>query len=328
MGTVPEAPLLPGQAAPIPTGGFLPRGADAVVMVEYTAPAGGGGVEVYKPVTAGSNVLAKGDDVRAGETVVAAGRILRPQELGLLAALGITTVRVYRPPVAAVVSTGDEIVPAGGSPRPGQVRDANGPSVASLLRASGCRVAASGIVPDNAAALERALRSGLDQADLVVLSGGSSVGLRDLMAEVVAGLDGAEILAHGVSIRPGKPTLLARRREQAIFGLPGHPVSALLVAHAFLVPFVKYLQGGPLRKGPLGERRRAILASPVASTIGLEEYVRVSVEEQAGGGCLAAPVFGNSGMLSTLVKADSVVVVPMNSEGIGMGETVEVIRLS
>ncbi len=184
-----------------------------------------------------------------------------------------------------------------------------------------------GIIPDNAAGLRAALEEGLAGADIVVISGGSSIGTRDLIVDIVAGLPEAEVLAHGVAIRPGKPTLLAGRRGKAIFGLPGHPVSALIVAQLFLLPFLKYLSGAALKKGPHGARIKAELATSVHSTIGLEEYVRVRLEEDARGNTLAHPVFGKSGMLSTMVKAHGVIVIPMNAEGFARGEAVEAIML-
>ncbi|MBZ5497510.1 MAG: molybdopterin molybdotransferase MoeA [Acidobacteriia bacterium] len=327
MGTMPDFAIRAGQAAHIPTGGFLPAGADAVVMVEYTNPAGGNRVEVTRPLTVGTNVLEKGEDVKAGESVIRAGRALRPQELGLLAALGVTHVRVYRRPRVAVISTGDEVVPIDRTPKPGQIRDANTYSISALVRAVDGEPKSFDIVPDDGAMLGGALENGLAQADIVVVSGGSSVGTRDLMVDVVAALPGVEVRAHGVAIRPGKPTLLARQKGKAIFGLPGHPVSALIVAQAFLAPFLKYLQGGRLEKGPLGQRVKAVLSTSIHSTVGLEEFVRVFLEEASDGGFFAQPVFGKSGMLSTMVKASGIVVVPMHVEGFAQGEVVEVIRM-
>ena len=327
MGTVPDAAIGAGQAAQIPTGGYLPPGSDAVVMVEYTKPVDDHTIEVMRPVTVGANVLERGEDVRSGETVVFAGSILRPQEAGLLAALGITEVSVYRRPRVAVISTGDEVVPVAQKPAPGQIRDANAHSISALIRASGAEPIRFDIVPDDAAMLREALEDGLAQADVVVLSGGSSVGARDLIVDVVAGLPGVEVLVHGVSIRPGKPTLLAGNKGKAIFGLPGHPVSALIAAQVFLAPFLKYQQGGTLEKGPLGQRIKAVLATSIHSTIGLEEFIRVRLEESADGSCSARPVFGKSAMLSTMVKANGVVVVPMHSEGFAKGEIVHVVRL-
>jgi molybdopterin molybdotransferase len=327
MGVMPNFTLNPGEAAPIPTGGFLPKGADAVVMVEYTNTAGADAIEVSRPVTFRTNVLEKGEDAKAGEILLSPGKLLRASEIGFLAALGITEVSVYRQPRVAVISSGDEVVPMERKPGPGQIRDANSHSIGALIRSCGAEPIGYEIVPDDASALNKTLARALGESDVVTLSGGSSVGTRDLMVEVVASLPGIEVIAHGISIRPGKPTLLANRAEKAIIGLPGHPVSALVVAQVFLAPFLKYLQGGCLEKGPLGLRVRAILGTSVHSTIGLEEYVRVRIEEDSDGTITAHPVFGKSGILSTMVKADGIITIPMNAEGFSKGESVQVIRL-
>lgn len=326
MGIMPDFAIAAGQAAPIPTGGFLPQGADAVVMVEYTNAAGPDSIEVTRPVTARTNVLDRAEDAKAGNVLLEPGKRLRPQEIGFLAALGITEVSVYRQPRVAVISTGDEVVPINCKPRLGQIRDANAHSLSALVRSSGAEPIPFDIVPDNAEMLYEAMEKGLAQADVVAISGGSSVGARDLMVEVVSRLPGVEVLTHGLAIRPGKPTLLANQMGKAIFGLPGHPVSALIVAQAFLSPFLRYLQGGELQKGPIGHRKKVRLGASIHSTIGLEEFVRVRIESAADMD-IAHPVFGKSGMLSTMVKADGVILIPMNVEGYSKGEVVQVVEL-
>ena len=325
MGALSDLLIGSGQAAYIPTGGFLPSGADAVVMVEYTNRVDEASIEVTRPVTSGANVLSQGEDVKTGELIVPAGEPLRPQDLGLLAGLGIASVCVYRQAKVAVISTGDEVVPIDRKPKPGQIRDANGYSISALVRAAGAIPIPFDIVPDDAGMLRAALADALAQADVVVLSGGSSVGVRDLMVDVVAALPGAEVLAHGIAIRPGKPTLLARQGGKAIFGLPGHPVSALIVAMIFLAPFLRYIQGGSLEKGPLGKRTRATLAVSMHSIIGMEDYIRVRLERAADGDYVARPVFGKSSMLSTMSRANGVIVVPAQAEGLVEGAAVDVI---
>jgi molybdopterin molybdotransferase len=325
MGMIPDFEIRSGQAAQIPTGGFLPRGADAVVMVEYTNPAGPGSIEVTRPVTLKTNVLERAEDAKSGDALVIAGKKLRPQELGFLAALGVTDVNVYRHARVAIISSGDEVVPINRKPELGQIRDANSHAISALVRACGAEPISFDIVPDNAKMLSEALKKGLAQADVVTISGGSSVGTRDLMVDVVSRLPDVEILAHGVSIRPGKPTLLAYQEGKTIIGLPGHPVSALIVAQIFLAPFLQYLQGDKLGKGPLGHRTKAVLATSIHSTIGLEEYIRVRIEQTAEHTYIASPIFGKSGMLSTMVKAGGVIAIPMNSEGFSQGEVVDVI---
>lgn len=324
MGQIPGIAIGRNQAAAIPTGGFLPQGADAVVMVEYTNPAGKDAIEVSRPVTAGENVLGTAEDVAQGEVVIPLGKRLLPPDVGLLAGLGITEVAVYRRPGAAVISTGDEIVPITATPPPGRIRDINAHSIAALVRSSGGEAEMFEGVPDDPALLRAALEKALASADLVVLSGGSSVGERDHMVSVVASLPGAEVHAHGIAISPGKPTLIAAVNGKPVFGLPGHPVSALVVAQVFLAPFIRYLGGEELKRGPEGARVRAVLTASVHSAQGREEYVRVKIDG-TGGHIGARPVFGKSGMLSTLVKADGFVVVPMHTEGIPAGEMVDVI---
>ena len=326
MGSLPDFEIRSGQAAQIPTGGFLPRGADAVVMVEYTNQAGAGSIEVTRPVTLRTNVLEKGEDAKSGEILIARGKRLRSQELGFLAALGITAVAAYRRARVAVISSGDEVVPIDRRPGLGQIRDANGHAISALVRACGAEPIGMDIVPDNAGMLAAAIRDGLAQADTVVLSGGSSVGARDLMVDAVSSLPGVEILAHGVAIRPGKPTLLANQGGKPIVGLPGHPVSALIVAQVFLAPYLLYIQGGTMEKGPIGHRMQATLATSIHSTIGLEEYIRVRVEDSGQGGAVAHPVFGKSGMISTMVKANGIAMIPLNAEGFSRGEVVQVIQ--
>ena len=325
MGVIPDFKLLPGQTAPILTGGFLPEGSDAVVMVEYSNASGPGAVEISHPVTLRTNVVDKGEDARAGEPQLLAGKKLRPQEIGFLAALGYADVEVRRRPKVAIISSGDEVIPVEKKPLPGQIRDANGHSVAALVHAAGGIPIKFDIVPDDAKILDATLRDALTAADVVTLSGGSSVGARDLMASCVSAIEGAEILAHGVTIKPGKPTLLGRQGDKAIFGLPGHPVSALVIAQIYLAPFLDYLCGLPLKKGPAGHEIQATLSASLHSEIGLEEYVRVCVKKDENGTCTAYPVLGKSGMLSTLTRADGIVRVPMNTEGLSRGETVTVI---
>ena len=323
MGQLSDIAIGRNRAAEIPTGGFLPQGADAVVMVEYTSPAGDGAIEVTKPVTAGENVLGKAEDVARGECVIPAGKRLLPQDIGLLAGLGITQVAVYRRPKAAVISTGDEIVPVTDTPPPGRIRDINSHSIAALVRASGGEAEMFDIVPDDPALLRTALEKALASADVVVLSGGSSVGERDHMVNVVSSMPGVVVYAHGIAISPGKPTLIASAGGRPVFGLPGHPVSALVVAQVFLAPFIRYLEGEELKRGPAGTLVRAALATSVHSAQGREEYIRVKIQDKQGQ-ISARPVFGKSGMLSTLVKADGFFVVPIHAEGIPAGEMVDV----
>jgi molybdopterin molybdotransferase len=323
MGETTAIPVGRNGAMAIPTGGFLPPGADAVVMVEYTSPAGGGAIEITRPVTLGENVLARAEDAAKGECVIPAGKRLLAQDIGLLAGLGITEIAVYRKPAVAVISTGDEIVSVTMTPPPGKIRDINAHSLAALARDSGGEIVPFAIVPDDPSLLRAALERALAAADVVVLSGGSSVGERDHMANVVSSLPGAIVYAHGIAISPGKPTLIAAVGGKPVFGLPGHPVSALLVAQVFLAPFLRYIAGEQFMRGPAGTRVRAVLAASVHSAQGREDYIRVKLDEGQGR-TSAQPVFGKSGMLSTFVKADGFFVLPIHTEGIPAGEIVDV----
>jgi molybdopterin molybdotransferase len=324
MGVSPEFQVGAGEAAEIPTGGFLPAGTDAVVMVEFTNVVGDGTIEVVRPVTVGENVLGRGEDVRAGDVLLPRGRRLRPQDLGLMAGLGRTEVSVFRRPKVVVLSTGDEVVPITETPRPGEIRDINSYSLSALVRSSGSEVLSYGIVSDEAHLLRQALEKAVFEGDAVVVSGGSSVGARDLVVEVVASLPRAEVLVHGVAVSPGKPTLLVRVDGKAVFGLPGHPVSAMIVAQVFLVPFLRFIEGEDLEAGPQGRKVQAILATSVASVQGREEYVRVRLEHKDGR-LYAWPVFGKSSMLSTMVKSDGFMIVPIHAEGLAQDEMVDVI---
>ena len=323
MGRAPEFEIGAGQAAEIPTGGFLPAGADAVLMVEYTNPAGDGSVEISRPVTAGENVLGRGEDVARGEVLLKPGWRIRPQDVGMLAGLGKAEVSVFQRPRVAIASTGNEIVPIERSPAPGQIRDTNTYSVGALVRSVGAEVFSLGIVADDAALLRKAILRGISEGDVVAVSGGSSVGERDLMADVVASLPNARILAHGVAISPGKPTLLASVHGKALFVLPGHPVSAMVVAEVFLLAFLRFLEGEDLASGLAGRKVEAVLATSIPSVQGREEYVRVRLELKDGRR-YAHPVFGRSSMLSTMVRSDGFVRVPIHAEGIAGGENVEV----
>lgn len=324
MGALPDFSLSAGQAAPIPTGGFLPQGADAVVMIEYTQTLGDGTVEIMRPVTVGENVLGRAEDVACGQTMIRAGRRLGPRELGLAAGLGISRVEVFRKPRVAIHSTGNEIVPVNQPPAPGQVRDMNLHTVSALVRAAGAEVLSGAVVPDDPQLLRQAFEQGLAAADVVVFSGGSSVGERDHIVEVINALPDSRLLAHGVAINPGKPMLLASVAGKPVFGLPGHPVSAMITAQVFLAPFLNYLQGEPLRRSPAGHRVAAKLATSVHKAHGREEYVRVALEPGAAG-YIANPVFGKSSMMSTMVKADGFFVLPIHAEGIAQGEIVDVL---
>ncbi|MFW5837834.1 MAG: gephyrin-like molybdotransferase Glp [Desulfovibrionaceae bacterium] len=323
----PDFELAPGECARIPTGGCLPRGADAVVMVEHTHELSGL-VEVRKSPAPGEHVIPAREDATAGEPALPAGRLLRAPEAGLLAALGIARISVYARPRAAILSTGDEVVPVDGPCRPGQVRDVNAVSVAAIAREAGCAPSLRGIVPDNEPALRQALERAADSADLVVLSGGSSVGVRDVTMDALESL-GAEVLLHGLSLSPGKPTILAslirEGRRIPILGLPGQAASALVVMVVVGRPLMARLRG--LDSLPEGGPQGLVLAElsrNLASKQGREDFVRVALEHRPGQAPLATPIPGKSGLLRTLLNCHGLARIPAESEGAYAGSPVEV----
>jgi len=311
--------LVPGQAARIPTGGTLPEGADAVVMVEHTGELGAGTIEVRKSAAPGENVMLPGEDVRKGEAALPAGRILRAQDVGLLAALGQSEILVGRRPCVGILSTGDELVPPSATPRPGQIRDVNSSALACLVAEAGALPRQFGIVPDDLPRLTEALAEALTVCDVVLLSGGSSIGARDHSVAAMLAQPGAEILAHGVAMSPGKPTILARMGNKAVLGLPGQVTSAQVVMTVLGKPFLRHLSGGSQPLSATPPPFVAELARNVAGRPGREDFVRVRLEARSGQPPLAHPVFGKSGLLKTLLAADGLVAVPASAEGLYKG---------
>jgi len=325
MGAAPARSVAPGEVLRVPTGGMLPAGADAVVMVEYTAEHPDLTLEVRRAVAPGENVLTPGEDVGAGELLFAAGTRLRPQDIGLLAALGIARLTTYQKPRVVILSSGDEIVPIDQQPALGQVRDANAYLAAAQVQQWGGIPFLKGIIPDDFGTLRAALAAALGEADLILISGGSSVGVRDLTLAAIQDLPGAEVLVHGVAIRPGKPTILAAVGEsgpQPLLGLPGHPASAAVVMEVIGRPLLEHLSG--LRpQAPWGRTVIAALSRNLAGASGREDYVRVRLRPEDGT-LWADPVLGPSGLLSPLVNSDGLVMIPLGVEGLFKGEQVVV----
>jgi molybdopterin molybdotransferase len=318
MGAEPSAVVGPGTVVAMPTGGVLPPGADAVVMVEYTAEAMPGTIEVTRPVAPGDGVVRADEDAVAGAELVPAGRPLRAQDLGMLAAAGVTGVVVHARPRVTVFSTGDEVVPPGtGQLRPGQVRDATATALAALVTQAGGAPVPGGIVPDDAGALEDALRGALATSDVIVISAGSSVGARDETAAAVARLGPPGIWCHGLAIKPGKPTLLAECAGVPVIGLPGNPRSALVVFRLIAAPLVRRVGG--CTSPPAEPVVRARLERDLASAAGRLDVVQVQLR-----GGLAVPLFGPSALLSVLTAADGYVVVPEEATGLDRGADVDV----
>jgi molybdopterin molybdotransferase len=318
MGRSPQGAVAPGTAFAMPTGGVIPEGADAVVMVEHTQEAMAGTIEVVRAAAPGDGLVRADEDAGAGSELVPAGRALRAQDLGLLAAAGVTQVRVHARPRVAIVSTGDEVVdPATAALGPGQVRDASAVALAALVRDAGGVPDLRGIVPDDRDALAAVLGEAVASSDVVVVSAGSSVGARDETAAVVAGLGKPGIWAHGLALRPGKPTLLADCGGVPVIGLPGNPRSALVVFGLVGMPVVR-LVGGVTHR-PAQASTRARLERDVPSAAGRLDIVQVAVREG-----VAAPLFGASALLSILSAADGYIVVPDEATGLPAGTAVDV----
>jgi molybdopterin molybdotransferase len=318
MGAEPDVTVGPGTVVSVPTGGVLPKGADAVIMVEYTQEAMPGTIEVTRPVAPGDGVVRADEDAAAGAGLVPAGRPLRAQDLGMLAAAGVTRVAVHARPRVTVFSTGDEVVPPDTARlRPGQVRDATAIALAALITESGGEARQGGIIPDDPGALEGALRAALDTSDVIVISAGSSVGARDETAAAVARLGPPGIWCHGLAIRPGKPTLLADCAGVPVIGLPGNPRSALVVFRLIGMPLVRRVGG--CTSPPAEPVVRAQLERDLASAAGRLDVVQVRLHDG-----LAAPVFGLSALLSILTAADGYVIVPEEATGLDAGTEVDV----
>jgi molybdopterin molybdotransferase len=318
MGRPPEAQVRPGSAVAIATGAPLPPGADAVVMVEHTQAATSELIEVLRPAAPGDGVVGADEDAAAGGPIARAGRALRAHDVGMLAAAGITELVVHARPRVAVVSTGDELVPHDTAALvPGQVRDAIWPALAALVREAGGEPVFAGIVPDDGEALAHALRSPLRVSDLLVVSAGSSVGARDQTAAAIASLGEPGIWCHGLSVKPGKPTLLAEAGEVPVIGLPGNPRSALVVFRLIGVPLVR-LVGGCVEPPP-EPTVSARLARDLPSAGGRLDVVQVRLEED-----MATPLFGSSSLLSVLTAADGYLTVPEPATGLAAGSEVDV----
>ncbi|NVM21791.1 MAG: molybdopterin molybdotransferase MoeA [Desulfobacterales bacterium] len=326
MGEVPTVSVKAGEAVRIATGGMLPAGADSVVMVEHTQSLDETTIEIFKSSAPLQHVIEVGEDLRKGEKILSKGSRVRPQEMGVLAALGRTSVPVYRQPTVAVVSSGDEIVPIEKTPTLSQLRDVNAHTLTGLVRLAGGAPVYLGIAKDNFDDLDRLLQDALALADIVLISGGSSVGSRDFTLDVLKGLSDTEILVHGVSVSPGKPTILAQSKQKPVWGLPGQVTSAMVVFHVMVRPAIESISG--LSKDKLAQVLEvpAVLNRNLASVQGREDFVRARLVSR-GDRFYAEPVLGKSGLIHTMVKADGLIRIERDSEGLEKGAHVNVILL-
>ncbi|MEJ2698005.1 MAG: molybdopterin-binding protein [Candidatus Sulfobium sp.] len=313
-----------GSACKIPTGGMLPEGADAVVMFEHVQAVDENMIEILRPAAPGENVIQAGEDVKRGATVISEGHRMRPQDAGACAGIGITGLYVYEKPTVAVISTGDEIMPAGSSLHPGQVRDINSYVLSGMVSEAGCLPRKKGIFKDEYEFIRGVVEDSMNDSDAILLTGGTSVGVKDIIARVIDDIGNPGVLFHGVSLKPGKPMIGGIIGGIPVFGLPGHPAAVGVCFDVFVVPVLNILTG--CREQSVIHRARTVkarLSKNVASAQGREEHVRVSLVEREDG-LWAIPVLGKSGLITTLIKADGTFVIPTNKSGIEMGEAVDV----
>ena len=301
----------------VPTGGAIPKGADCAVMIEYTEDYGDGTVGILKPGAPGMNLIFRGDDIFPGKVILRAGRTLTASDIGALAAVGETQVPVRRRLQVGVISTGDELVPPDVTPAPGQVRDVNSPMLTALLREWGAEVTAYGIVADDEDRLRETVHRAAETCDAVVISGGSSVGVKDAACRILS--DMGELLLHGIAIKPGKPTILGRAGNKPLIGLPGHPAAAWFVATLFVLPLLDRLAGRETEKPSL----TAVLSESVGANHGRMQVNACRLEKRDGA-LIAVPIRSKSGLITQLAGADGYFIIPRDSEGLPKDAAVDV----
>ena len=317
MGEGAQFPLNPEECVAVPTGGAVPNGADSVVMVEYTEDYGDGTIGISKSAAPGQNMIFRGDDVFPGKVVLEKGRVLSSQDIGALAAIGRVQVPVARKLKIGVISTGDELVPPEHTPGPGQVRDVNSPMLEAMLTAFGAEVINYGIVIDDEALLSEKVHKAVAECDAVLLSGGSSVGVKDAACRIIESM--GSLLMHGIAIKPGKPTILGKTGAKPLVGLPGHPVAAYFITKIFILPLLCRLTG---RK-----QERYTTTARVTESISAN-HGRAQVHccrlESRDGELWASPIRGKSGLITTLAGADGYFIIDRDCEGLPQGAQVQV----
>ncbi len=335
MGEKTDISVNSGEAVQVATGGMLPAGADAVIMVEYTEYLDDRTIETASAVAAGENVVWKGEDIKEGELLLPEGHFLRPQDIGVLAGLGIIDISVYEKPEVSIISTGDELVSPETIPTPGQIRDINSYTLGSTIENCGGIVKYVGIITDSFSHLKEAVKTSLT-SDLVLISGGSSVGVKDMTIDVLNSLGEPGVLLHGISIKPGKPTILAVIGGTPVVGLPGHPASSWTITFNIVRPLIMLLAGRHLK--PAGDiytdlnltenKVQAVLARNLVSDKGREEYVPVKLILNKNNNdkpkYRAEPITGKSSLITTLVQSDGFIKIDTFKEGLDNEEEVEV----
>ena len=324
MGTAPVHRLHPGQTAYVPTGGMLPEGADAVVMVEYCEKFTEHSIAVYDALSPGRNVVAAGEDIAAGQVFLTGGTRIRAQEVGALSAAGVDRPEVFRPWRITIISTGDELVDAADVPKPGQVRDVNTYALSAAACQCGFEVVETTVIKDAEAKLQQVVAAAMQTSDVVVVSGGSSQGEKDHTAQVLDRLASPGVFTHGIALKPGKPTILGYDEESGtvLAGLPGHPVAALLTFELLLGWLYRRLTG---QRDP--ETIPAAITENVPAAGGKTTCLPVKLKRCGSGRYTAEPVFGKSGLITSLTKADGYMMMDVNQEGLKAGERVQVTLL-
>jgi molybdopterin molybdotransferase len=322
MGQEPEISLQPGHAIRIATGGMLPEGADAVLMFEYASGVDSSMIEAQRALAPGENVIQRGDDIHQGDTILERGARLRPQDIAVLASAGIVSVSVFDRPKVSIISTGNEIVPPSEKLSPGLIRDSNSCLLAAQLESAGALPVKRGIIADDFDAICKALDASARENDMVLISGGSSVGTRDMTERAIGEL--GTIMFHSVQMKPGKPFLAGTVMGKPVFGLPGHPRAVAVCFDILVRPALMKVSGErdnefrPLRGTVTARMKRSVHSSG-----GRREYIDVVIERKDGV-LWTEPLLGKSGLLRTIVKADGRVCVPVGKTGIEAGETVTV----
>ncbi len=323
---IPEGFLNEGECAGVVTGGIPPQNADAIVMVEYTEELGNNMIEIRKSVAPYSYMMLQGEDVKANAIALEKGTFLKAQEIGMLAAMGVTHVPVVPKMEVAIISTGDEVQPIETNIRKGQVRDVNSYTLAALVKKVHAKPIFYGIVNDKIEELQEKLKKALEaKHDIVLLSGGSSVGMRDFTVEVLKSLPHCEILCHGIAMSPGKPVIFAKYKDILICGLPGQVTSAQVVMKRLILPYIEFCANNQHAfELESWHSCKAILDRNIASKHGREDYIRVAIYKE-NNTLYAKPILGHSGLLKTLLASDGLVQIDAKSEGLENGLEVDVL---
>ena len=317
MGEGAEFALNPEECVAVPTGGAVPEGADSVVMVEYTEDYGDGTIGISKSAAPGQNLIFRGDDVHPGKVILHKGRVLSSQDIGALAAIGRVQVPVAGELTVGVISTGDELVPPQAVPGPGQVRDVNSPMLEAMLTVFGAKVINYGIVIDDEALLSEKVHAAVRECDAVLLSGGSSVGVKDAACRIIESM--GELLLHGIAIKPGKPTILGKAGAKPLVGLPGHPVAAYFITKLFVLPLLGRLSGRDMTAYTVTAR----ITESVSANHGRAQLHCCRLERRDGQ-LWATPIRGKSGLITTLAGADGYFIIDRDCEGLPQGAQVQV----